>query len=327
MHDDAMTPDDPGFADIARRLEAFGDLRLTPTAETAARMRAEVMSVANRRLSRPLGPDSEPAVRPATTSFVMARRSPAHGFGWHRPFAVVVAAALALGAVTGATDAARAGGPLYEPRIWAETLTLPSSGVARATAEVARIEARLVEARAAVAAGDAVGAVAALVAYADIVGEATSASDGDPATSDVIEVGVGRQLALLTKLAGVVPVQARAAIEHAMASSTNALDHLGADAPAGSNGQGAGGGAGPAMSGGGNGSGAGNGPPDDRGDGSDKAARSPKQSSEPGTGQQGPKVEPNDKDKGNHAASPKPNAAPTPNVAPTPKAPPSSSKP
>ncbi len=49
MHDDAMTSNDPGFADIARRLEAFSDLRLTPSAETAARMRAEVMSVAYRR--------------------------------------------------------------------------------------------------------------------------------------------------------------------------------------------------------------------------------------------------------------------------------------
>ncbi len=51
--------------------------------------------------------------------------------------------------------------------------------------------------------------MAALAAYTVIVDEATSASDGDAAASDVIELGVGRQLAVLTRLAGVVPVEVR----------------------------------------------------------------------------------------------------------------------
>ncbi len=314
MRDDAMTPNDPGFADIARRLEAFSDLRLTPSAETAARMRAEVMSVAYRRMTGgSLGADAESAAQPSIASPAVRRRSSTHGVGWHRPFAVVVAAALALGAMTGTTYAARAGGPLYETRVWVETLTLPSDGVARATAEVARIEARLVEARSAVAAGDTPGAVAAMAAYTEIVAAATSASNGDEAASDVIKAGVGRQLAVLTALAGTAPVQVRAAIDTALASSANALDHLSSDTPAGSNGRGSGGGdgAGPARSGT-----TGNGP-DDRGDGSDKPARSPKPSSEPATGPKGPKVD-TDSDKGRKPSSPTPHATRTPKPPPTP---------
>ena len=324
MRDDAMTPSDPGFADIARRLEAFSDLRLTPSAAAAARMRAEVMSVVDRRAGNAsLGGAATPAAH-GFIGFALSRlaastsgRAPTARFGWHRPFAVVLAAALALGAMTGTTYAARPGGPLYETMVWVETLTLPSDSVARATAEVVRIEARLTDARSAMAAGDAVGAMAALDAYADIVATATAASDGDPAAAEVVEAGVGRQVAVLTGLASVVPVQAQAAIEHALASSTQALDQLGAGSPAGSNGNGPGGGSGNGQAN----SGIGGTAPDDRGGGADKPARPAKPSSEPASGPKGPKGEANDKGKGSKASSRPPRAEPTPKAAPIPKAP------
>ena len=104
---------------------------------------------------------------------------------------------------------------------------MPGNLVARAQAEVARLEDRLDEAQRASTAGDVSGTQAALAAYSAIVVQAAKGSIGDPAASAAIEANVTRHVAVLTLMVESVPVPARAAAEHALTSSAQALDDLG----------------------------------------------------------------------------------------------------
>ncbi|OGO54978.1 MAG: hypothetical protein A2Z32_09610 [Chloroflexi bacterium RBG_16_69_14] len=98
--------------------------------------------------------------------------------------------------------------------------------MARAEAEVDRLEARLDEAQQASAAGDAAAVEAALEAYSSIVIEAVAGSGGDPAATVAIEVTVTRHVVVLTALVDRVPAPAREAIQNALSSSTKALEDL-----------------------------------------------------------------------------------------------------
>jgi hypothetical protein len=130
----------------------------------------------------------------------------------------MLAASLGLGVMAGGALAARPGGPLYDARLWAETLTLPSDPSARAVAELDRLKDRLREIAEASRAGDSAGAAAALAAYGAIVEEASASAilAGDDVAAAVLEAGVGRNVVVLQALVAKVPANASAAISGAL---------------------------------------------------------------------------------------------------------------
>lgn len=207
MDNDQMPDRDVEDVELARRLEAYAEARLSPSLSATTRMRARVMAAAHRQ-----APPARPTVM----------RRPA----WRRPAFALLAACLTLALAVGSVAAAQPGGPLYGTRIWAETLTLPTSAAERATAEVRRLNDRLAEAAAASAAGDTNAADAALAAYNSIIAEATAGTNGDAVANATLDTAVRRNIQVLTILAGRVPVQARNAILHAIEQSNSAVDGL-----------------------------------------------------------------------------------------------------
>ena len=175
MDDFMYRRDDPRDPEIERLLDAFAELRLSPSLAATTRMRPGVMAAAHRRaallagrrdgrmpLACDLACDADRAVGSRARRFAGAGRRPrsgrhpdprrARGHGRRRG----------------------AGGPLYATRIWIETVNLPRDVLARAQAEVIRLDRRVQEARDASAAGDTAATEAALDAYSTIVDEATS---------------------------------------------------------------------------------------------------------------------------------------------------------
>ena len=103
---------------------------------------------------------------------------------------------------------------------------LPADVVARAEAEIDRLEARIQEAQQASTAGDGPATRAALSAYSVIVIEAARDSGGDPTASAAIEISVTRHVVVLTLMADTVPPPARDAMQEALSSSAMVLDDL-----------------------------------------------------------------------------------------------------
>jgi uncharacterized membrane protein YgcG len=295
--DNVFEPMDRGSLEVIRRLEAFADARLEPTVAATSRMRAAVMVAAHRQA----------AVRAADAAGAVPLAMPAparslrpswlDAVAWRRPAAAIFAGCLTLALLAGTAVAVRPGGLLYPARVWTEAANLPAAAdqLARAEAEIQRLGARLDEAEAAAAAGDGPATVAAVEAYATIVTEAAAGTAGDPAAEDALQLTIERHVAILSQLAATVPGPVRAAIDHALASSTLALDEMDRPPAGGNNGNG------PATN---NGNGA-DGNNGDGGSGGGAAGAG-------GAGGTGG---------GNGAAGggEKPDAAPTP--APTPKAP------
>jgi hypothetical protein len=226
---------DPGTSEALRRLEAYVDLRLSPSVTTTTRMRMNVMNAAHRRAALIAGDATVGSAGPVAITRPAEHRRTSRS-AWRRSGAVLLAASLTLG-IVGAASAAKPGGPLYAARLMAETIALPTDPLARAGAEVARLEERLREVEQATMDGDGPAVQAALAAYSAIVAEAEQASDGDAAASAAIGASVARHLGVLAGLVGSVPVSARAALEHALASSTKALDDFGSTGGAGSGGE------------------------------------------------------------------------------------------
>lgn len=213
-----------GEARLRRRLEAYADVRLSPDLVTSSRMRARVLAVAHRQadLARADAALTVMHGRGITASTPaadrLARHSRSTGARLRRPVAAVLAATLVVGGAAGTALAARAGGALYEPRVWIETLTLPSDPSGRAIAELARLEARLQEADAAAREEDAAGAAAALAAYERIMeaaSEAAIAAEDEVAVA-ILEAGVRRNVEVLQALALQVPAGAAEAISRAL---------------------------------------------------------------------------------------------------------------
>jgi hypothetical protein len=226
--DDVIDQTGPGYMELARRLEAYADWRLSPSATATARMRTVVMNAAHLQAALiqagatlDVAPASSAIVAPGRVRAAWTRDVP-----WRRPVVAMVGVALTFAILAGSAYGAKAGGPLYAVRIWAEMVNLPANLVARAQAEGDRLEARLREAQEASTAGDAGGTEAALAAYSTIVVEAVLGSAGDPTASAALEVTVTRQVGVLTLLIGSVPSEAEVAVEHALSSSTKALDDL-----------------------------------------------------------------------------------------------------
>lgn len=248
-----------GDALVWRRLEAYAESTLSPDLATSSRLRARVLAVAHRQaalaradagltvLARPEGAVVAPTFSPRAQQLARASRR-GHGWTWKRAAVVVLAASLAMGVTVGGVFAARPGAPLYEARVWAETLTLPAHPSARAVAELERLKARLREIAEAGRSGDAASATAALTAYQIIVDEASAAAilAGDDVAAAILETGVGHNVEVLQALMAKVPTHASAAISRAVdaaiARSAAAVDRIQASRPAGGPGNGAGGG-------------------------------------------------------------------------------------
>ena len=238
MDDDTLNPQDPGDPEVVRRLEAFADVRLSPSVAATTRMRAAVMTVAHRRAAL-MEADAASAVvvdpapvpsGPSTPVAVATGRAGPGGaarWTWRRPVAAVMAGILTIGILGGMAYSTKAGGPLYDARIWAEAANLPTARSARAEAEVTRLDQRLEETQSASAEGDGHATEAALIAYSSIVIEAGEGSAGDPTASTTITVTVTRHILVLRYLADVVPAPARPAAQQAITSSTKVLDDLG----------------------------------------------------------------------------------------------------
>jgi hypothetical protein len=240
---------------LMSRLAAYAEARLSPDLATTSRLRAKVLAVAHReatlrRADAGLAVVSTTAVAPhgprsgATAPTSRDRRSRSI----RRTAAALVVASLTLGLVAGSVFAAQAGGPLYGARLWAEELAIPSDPSARALAEIARLDRRLDEARAAGRAGDVAAVAAALAAYESILEAAAARAigAGDDVAIAALEAGVTRNIAVLRTLADVLPgrssVAIDAAIERAITRSGTAIDHIeGGAGGAGGAGSGSGG--------------------------------------------------------------------------------------
>ena len=254
---DDMTDLMAGDAILWRRLEAFAESRLSPDLTTSSRLRARVLAVAHRHadlaradagltvLSGPAATTGTPLLA-ARAQELLSAAGHRRRRGLQRVVGVVVAASLAAVLAVGGVLAARPAGLLYDARIWAETLTLPSDPSERAVAELGRLEQRLREATEASRSGDAAGAIAALEAYQSILDQASAAAilAGDDVATAVIQTGVGRNLEVLRGLVDRVPEQASTAISRALdaaiARSAATVDRIDASRPGGSDGSGAG---------------------------------------------------------------------------------------
>jgi hypothetical protein len=201
----------PGETEVARRLGAYAEARLTPTDEAVGRMRASVTAAPRAT--------SEGATQRAAAPIARSR--------WRRPVAVILAACLTVAVLLGgAAVSTRPGAPLYGAGLWMEGATLPAQLVARAQSEIERLERRIEEARFAAAAGDAGAATASLVAYSTIVTE-TGAEVADDASARVAVVAaLGRHLPILLGLVDAVPDDAEDAATAAFESCTMTLDAL-----------------------------------------------------------------------------------------------------
>ncbi len=140
--------------------------------------------------------------------------------------AALAAGTLMLALVGGTVSAANAGGQLYAARLWIEMANLPAGALARADAEIIRLNARLQEARQAYASGDGHAAEAALTAYSVILTEAVAGSAGDTAATAAIESSLTRHVVDLELLVASVPPMGQGAVRHALASSTVVLNDL-----------------------------------------------------------------------------------------------------
>lgn len=215
--------------ELARRLEAYAEARLTPELLGTTRMRARVMAAAHRQAALARA-DADRMAAASALAAAEAMSDRTRRSAWRRPLTALLAAGLTLGIGVGTVAAAQAGGPLYGVRIWAETITLPANASERALAELQRLEDRLAEAAAASAAGDLNAANAALNAYAAIVSEATADAGNDVSAAATLENGVRSNLSVLTVLVDRAPEAAQDALQDALdraiERSDSAVDEL-----------------------------------------------------------------------------------------------------
>jgi hypothetical protein len=243
--DDPMQASMAADLEVQRRLEDFARGRLTASPASKARSRARVMREARLAFADRA---AQAAAASAATDQVAVAHSTTRRTVVRRGGALLAAAALSLVIVGGAFAASTAGGPLYGARVWLETVTLPAGPVDRATAEVARLETRLSEIRAAVLSGDRAAAAAALSAYEQIADEALAGAGTDNAVIETLMAALSRHVAVLQGVAAQVPAQAADSIdlniELAISHTDAAIDRILAGPNGGSNDGGSNGGAG-----------------------------------------------------------------------------------
>jgi hypothetical protein len=204
---------------IARRLTAYAQFRLSPTPEATARMRARVMVAAAAIPARTAIPAREP-ISLASHRLRFGGRS--------RMLVALMAAALSVLLLGGVAFASSPGGPLYGVRLWVETVSLPSEPGARTNADVDRLDARLDEAVGAARNGNGSATAAALAAYRDILDDALAAAGKLEARSERLEAALTRHQVVLATLLGYAPEPARDALERAIERSDQAVEGIGA---------------------------------------------------------------------------------------------------
>ncbi len=305
--DDEYVERQPGDMEAYRRIDAYAHVRLTPNAAAMARIRSTLVAEATVRAMTGV-PD---ASRHAAVTLPLAERrrwAPSSRL-LSRAAGGLLAASLTLGMLAGTVAASTAGGPLYEPRLWLEEVTLPSGGLARGDAQTARLDARLAEVRAALAIGDPRAAAAALTAYESILADVEVETAADPVMATAVLDDVSRHQVVLVALVGHVPPQAQDALRLALDRSDSAVDRISGRGNGNENGDGNGNGADPGSGRPANPGASGNGNGGDRTD-------APDTSKEPGGPDRTPRTpEPTDASEEPTLRTPKP-----PKPEPTPRA-------
>jgi len=211
----------PADLEIYRRLDAFAQVRLTPDATAMARIRTALMgqalALADARSAALTAPTPLPVALPERPAIVFPRPQ-------RRAAAAVLAACIVVGIGAGSVAASQAGGPLYGPRMWIEEATLPSDPMARANAQIARLDARLQEVRVASGSGNGGAAEAALEAYGVIMADLDAQAAANGAVAAMVDDDMARRQVVLMGLLDEVPVQAQDAIQHALLQGANAID-------------------------------------------------------------------------------------------------------
>ena len=252
MMDEDFVERRPADLEIYRRLDAFAQVRLAPDAAAMARIRTALMgqafALADARSAALNSPAPLPVALPERPAVAFPRKQ-------RRAAAAVLAACLVVGVGAGSVAASQAGGPLYGPRMWIEAATLPSDPMARANAQLARLDARLQEVRIASGTGNAGAAEAALQAYVVIVADLDAQAATNSAVAASLEDDMARRQVVLFGLLDEVPAQAQDAIQHALQQGSNAIDGTGVDPRSGKPAQGGGGQDGQGQGGSGSGQG------------------------------------------------------------------------
>ena len=239
----AMEPQ-PGET-LERMLARYARVRLDPSPTETRRARAAVMEEAwRRRFELAAAAAAVPSVAPAPVA-ARPRRLPFASWGLRRLSGALSAAVLAgLLIGTSAFATSRAGGLFYETRLALEELTLPSDAASRVEAEIAMAQTRLAEIVEASSRDDGQALSAALAAYERTIG-ILGTTTGGPARRAM--EAVASHQAVLERVAGMVPEQARSGLNRALAAGDTAIDKLsaaGGGKPGAGNGDGSGNGKG-----------------------------------------------------------------------------------
>jgi hypothetical protein len=215
---------------IARRLTAYAQFRLSPTPEATARMRARVVEAAagiaapaTASATRPVSPSATRARGPISLAAYRSRLG-----GRSRALVALMAAALSVLLLGGVAFASTPGGPLYGVRLWVETVSLPSEPGARTDADVDRLDTRLDEAVGAAQNGNGSATAAALAAYRDILEDTLTAAGKLETRNERLEIALTRHQVVLATLLGYAPEPARDALERAIERSDQAVEDIGA---------------------------------------------------------------------------------------------------
>jgi uncharacterized membrane protein YgcG len=246
--DDDMQAMEVRDREIEFRLEAFARARLSPDPQAIARSRARVMREARLRIDGTAG-----AARSAPAVATIPRRSMVR-----RVAMPLLAAGVWLAIAVGTISAAQPGGPLYGTRLWAENLTQPAGGAARAAVELQRLESRLDEALAAAARGDAGAVQAALDAYRRIADETIAGTHGDVTHEALIAAALDQHAVVLTAVADQLALKGNAtaaaaveaSVERAIVHNQAVIDRIGDNVRGGAGGTGGTSGPGAGSSGG-----------------------------------------------------------------------------
>jgi hypothetical protein len=229
MTDEPMTMTWPSD-ELGRRLAAYA-VALTPRTDASARIRANVIARAAETL-RPAGAWLPPvAVEPVPADLVRQRS----GYDWlrRRVAVAVFAAGIGVAGVTGVVAAAAPGGALYETRLWAEALTLPTETNSRLDADVIRLDARLADARRAAETGNVNGVGASLRAYVQVLDDAVATAGPDAGRDRRIATALNRHQDVLTALEVRLPPSAMDALDRALQRTEAAIGRLEQDGSSG----------------------------------------------------------------------------------------------
>jgi len=217
-------PRDP-VDELGILLARYADTVLKPDPFAMDRVRSELRARAQRASVHRRAEALAVAALPAPV--VPVRRGLFAGWSLRRAsFAMAASLVLGVSVATTTFAASRAGGPLYDTRVFLDTATLPRDSGPRLQAELALAETRLAEASAAAAENDANAVAAALDAFNGIVVMTCDEQTALGARPDVVIQAFQHHLQTLQAIAATAPATAQGALAHAMAESSKAMQVL-----------------------------------------------------------------------------------------------------